>query len=111
MVKQLAKSRLAIFAVALGLVMGSALLTAAPASATAGCTYVNFNQSNGVATGSCSGTSSSSQVHVTVHCSAVWPYTSWTTTHSITIGYGLSFYSKFNSCPWPASYSISTVVS
>lgn len=75
-----------------------------PAAAAASCSWVDYDQSNGLAVGECGGTG---YMRFAVTCNAVWPYTSWTQRSDwIYIPGGLNPAASFPTCPWPASYSV-----
>jgi hypothetical protein len=105
------KNRLVASLAGIGLVASATLVAAAPANAASGCNWLDYDQSNGNVIGECYGDHSGAKAHVTVHCNAVFPFTPWTNTHTVTVNYGLDFAYTISNCPWPASYSISGTVS
>lgn len=110
MINSSRRRKLATALTVVGVVLGSTLFVASPANAVSGCSFIDYDQSNGYVSGTCYGDHQGAQARVTVNCNAVWPFTPWTNTKYVTINYGLSFGYYIASCPWPASYGISATV-
>src|ERR1700742_2653571 len=89
-------------AVAGAAIAGPIVLGAAPASATAHCTNVAYDPSNGYATANCTG---DGEMRFVVHCNAIWPFPAWTK-YSEWIGTPADAIHVFPTCAAPSSVSI-----
>lgn len=93
----------AIIAAAVGGLLAPMAITGT-ANAVPSCGIPDYNQANGLATVSCSGTG---QARFIVECDAVPPYPNWVKTSPwINVNGGGNLFHYFPTCPWPASYDV-----